>query len=242
MQSRLSPVLPPGASVKFRSSKRRAAALFLPSGADCKVAVYADGYLKDHAKRHCRSWADHIKAMGLVGDRQTFFFVTGHDLTDRWATAVLRNSERESEGRIGVSTPWMGGSLALRTSSVEEFNVPLRIGPQSYSQADSDRDRDDSFAPSDSLMEVERRVRGPRWNQCVFLRGFWIVEREFRPFKLKAAAQPEDLDKDRDGEANGKAASYGTASDTGSEDDTGINDKVSLQHTTLETLSSLFCY
>lgn len=79
----LSPVLSPGASVRFRSSKRRAAALFLPNGAESMAATYANGYLRGYAGRQCRSWAEHIKATGLVGERQSIFFVTGHHLTDK---------------------------------------------------------------------------------------------------------------------------------------------------------------
>lgn len=221
--------LSPGASVKFRSSKHnsRAAVLFLPNGAKYRVAQAADGYLRAYAKRHCRYWAEHIKATGLIGERQSLFFVTGHHLTNRWATAVHRSTEREAEGRMGMYTAWIGGSLALRTSSAEEFDVPLRVGPMGYPEANTDDGQ--SSASSSSLMEVEHRAMEPRWNQCVFLRGFWIVEKEFRPFKLKlkAAAGSDDLDMDQDEEANDKVFSPGRVSDSEGEEDAGIADKVS---------------
>ena len=186
-----------GASVKLKSSRHRAAALFLPNGADHSAAAYV-GWFRSCAKRHARSWLDFIKSTGLVTeDHQGVVFVTGYYLADKWATAVIRNSEVEAEGRFGISLPKIGGTFSIKATKAELFEVPLRVGPK--------------------IKQENSNVR----NQCVFLKGLSIFERGIRPFRIKAAAGPHDLDMDRDRDSCPETSSF--TSDSGDEDGDNVS-------------------
>ena len=178
--------------------------LFLPNGADHSVAAYA-GWFKRHAKEHARAWLDFVKSTDLItDDHPGIIFVTGHHLTDKWATAVVRNCDVEAEGRLGLSLSKVGGAFSIKSSKTELFELPLRVGPKIKHEGDDCR------------------------NQCVFLNGYAIIERGIRSFKMKAAAAPKDLDMDRDADS----CSPGSPSNSSSEDesDFGASDMVSMAH------------
>lgn len=120
--------------------------------------------------------------------------------------------------------PFMGGSIAVRMSSAEEFEVPLRVGPRNCSEEEVDGD--ENSAPYGAMTELTQRGLAPKRNQCVFLRGFRVVERRIGPLKLEAAARPNDLDMDRDGHWSPKVLS--TESDSEFGDDFELSDKVRL--------------
>ena len=202
---------PAGATVKISTHVREAAALLIEQDAEACDAR-REGFFRLYAKNHYRSWYEHMLEQGLDVHLSDIILVTGHHLTGRWATAVLRDSQVETEARVGLLSRIMNGSLGIRYFETRTFDVPLRIGPRAW----------------DSAKPLFAAGSGQILNQCIFLRGYRFAERKILPVKIKAAAGPSDLGGPNPGSASdARVLSTDCASDDSDAENPIALDKVS---------------
>lgn len=120
-------------------------------------------------------------------------FVTGHDMTNEWATTIIGESIRDLEIKIGGGDGMtVSGSAWGSWSSSVQLQIPPRFGPASGCETIL------RLSSNEHGNEADR----PPPDQCIFLRAFRVVERLPKSFpgKIKAAAHPKDNGRDFDEE------------------------------------------
>lgn len=143
-----------------------------------------------------RSWLEFIRnKLGCLVRVSDIAFVTGCDLTADWATAAFVEKSTECNIDFKAGDPAFGAATASFWGTWQSsVSVPHRCGPGPV-RPPSPSDHQSIVAGSSSPRE------GPLFNQCIFLRSFRVFERKLRaPKVIKAAAEPEDMDMDRDEE------------------------------------------
>lgn len=171
-----------------------------------------------------RSWLTFIHdVLGCLVTLRDIVLVTGCDLTAEWATAtfVEKSSQCEIEFKASDPTMLVSGSAAVWGTWQSSIRVPSRCGPGSArrsSTALATNRRDGELRPEGE------DTGGPPYNQCIFVRGFRVSDRKLlAPRIIRAAADPNDLDMDRDGDIGPVIVSLEDSSDSdeyGSEFDT----------------------
>ncbi len=141
--------------------------------------------------------------------------VTGHDMTNEWATATSVD-QSVGEFNSGDNSSPLGGVLSAPAWGSWTSSASLRFGP---SPGD---DTTPPLDPSDGHPAESDRLPS---NQCIFIRGF-RVSRQQGVFhgKIKAAAEPTDDGQDPDEENSSHdvvVVRLGIDSDVDSNVDTG---------------------
>ena len=217
-----SPTLSIGASVDFSRSRHQAAALFIRNEAESRDVIL-EGWFRTYLLKHYRSWHAFMQQRGFGTEVHDIIFVTGHDLTGEWATAVIYDRDVRSGAQVttGSIPPMLvSASASLQATFTTSVSLPVRKGPKQGSQLPSPRPTTTSVqegTESESIRQVQ--------NQCIFIRGLRIVERIMRsPKVIRAAAGDEDLDSDKNPEPYAKIVS--AESDSDSSNDIVSQDKV----------------
>ena len=202
-----------GATLEFSRTMHQAAALFIRSSAVRHDAILS-GWYKRFFLKHFRAWHTFMVECGFDVHVHDIIFVTGHDLTADWATAVHYEHQALSGARAragSVSFP-ASASAGFRTSFTRTITLPLRSGPNRDSRVCAEDDDDE-----------------PEKNQCIFIRGYRVVERmKMIPRVIKAAAGVDDLEKERDRDASVRVLSVEYDSDESAEPEHG--DEVSVSN------------
>lgn len=197
------------ANISFEVSNHQGAALVIKHPAYREDARSTNDMMQ-YMLRNYKSWRTFIQInLGIAVDLRDIVFVTGCDLTADWATAtfVEKSVEYKVEFKAGdPSISAASGSFWGRWNS--SVNVPHRCGPSPVRPPTTDPTRSNIPGPENPISEE------PIYNQCIFLRGFRVDERRLRsPRVIKAAAEPEDLDMDRDGTTSSPVLSGDSDSD-----------------------------
>ncbi len=169
--------------------------------------------------------------------------VTGHDMTNEWATATVvdRTLNCEIEFKAGDnSSPFGVISASAWGSWTSSVNLPLRFGPirppdrnTARTNLSNNSTHSDAYEvtnahavePSDPTTSNYDESNEPSPNQCIFLRGYRVFVRPLFPHKIKAAAEPkDDNSRESDEDSNGPLAVRIGIDDDDDTDDTGEGD------------------
>ena len=190
-----------GACVEFSRSFRQAAALFVRHKAERHDAILL-GWFRRYLLKHYRSWHAFMQQCGFGNEASDIILVTGHDLTEEWATAVIYDREVRSGAQIeagNIIPSIASASAGLRATSSTSVRLPIRKGPNRRSQPQPQH-----MAIMPAQDSAEDQTAPQTRNQCIFIRGLRVIERKpWRPRKIEAAAGEEDLGGDRDSDPPG---------------------------------------
>ncbi|KZV77373.1 hypothetical protein PENSPDRAFT_660581 [Peniophora sp. CONT] len=180
-----------GGSLSFKSTHTSGATLVIP-GSRPITRIDADRrdckrYL-DYADRHMKNWLDFFREENV--EPTEIFLVTGLDRTSAWALAAFVGSSQEIEFSLHVDVASIvGGDMAPKLGW---HRTPAILANSSLTA--SQREAEVPSESSHTDLDTE----------TIFLRRFRIEPRKFPMpgFKMKAEAEPHDLDlgKDRDPE------------------------------------------
>ena len=186
------------ASVDFSRSLQRGAALYVHHEAERQNAV-RDNWFRSYLRKHYRSWYNFLIDQGIGIAAHDIIFVTGHDLTGEWATAVMY--ERGSQSGAQIGTGFNPAAPVCASASVDVadstfVSVPVRRGP-SRSRHSQPSHTGTIPAPGNTETEVDLQAR----NQCIFVRGYRIIQKALW-FTIKAAAGYDNLDNNSDSDSS----------------------------------------
>ncbi|EJD01902.1 uncharacterized protein FOMMEDRAFT_29043 [Fomitiporia mediterranea MF3/22] len=194
--------IPANASIKFSTSNQQGAALVI------RHPAYREDVLQETALEACllknyNSWLvfirDDLERRITLRD---IVLVTGCDLTADWATAVFVEKSTQCEVEFKACDPasLTTGSVGFWGTWQSSVNVPHRCGPCPVQPPSTPSTRH-TIEPVQQL-NTDPLLVEPNYNQCIFLRGFRVQDRRvLSPKIIKAAAEPKDLDMDRDSDA-----------------------------------------
>lgn len=142
-------------------------------------------------------WFNHICELGRDIELHDMIFVTDCHLTSDWAIGVYAQTYTEGS-IISRIRNFIGSIPSTRSETISKrttVNIPFRYGP-------------DHRRVMRSLQSQEEDIDGAsedKQNQCIFLKGFHAAERDgLLKIKLKAAAEPQSPDMDRDSSSGPK--------------------------------------
>ncbi|KLO18859.1 hypothetical protein SCHPADRAFT_103211 [Schizopora paradoxa] len=202
-------VFPVGFTIRLSCADHQGAALVIKRRAvredtRCRKA-FRDLMLRRHQAWYAFA-RDELQTDTTMDD---ILLVTGHIMTNEWATATVVEKTRNCEMRFNYGSGL--GTLGDASASVwgswtSSVSLPLRFGPTSLPppRADSNStsvhiSTTNTSSPTDQPLvpqtaNVEDDIDPPP-NQCIFVRGYRLILRP--PFflrKIKAAAEPKDED------------------------------------------------
>ncbi|KLO19579.1 hypothetical protein SCHPADRAFT_935083 [Schizopora paradoxa] len=197
-------VIPAGSNISLSCTDQNWVALIikrpaLREDAECDRA-FRNLILKNH-----EAWLSFARSTRQIEiTLKDIVLVTGHDLTNEWATASVFDWKRR-DLEVGfsagdTSSPLGGVSASAWASWRSSVSLPLRFGPiprspSVYDARGCDIDTpmltDLSGFPQSGSSEVDGQ-RESLPNQCIFIRGFRVYTRSFFLRKIKAAAEPKD--------------------------------------------------
>lgn len=208
--------IPAGLTIRLSCTDHQGAALVIKRRAireDTRCGkAFRDLFLKNH-----ETWyafvRDELQTDISMND---ILFVTGHILTNEWATATVVEKTRDCEIRFNAGDGLgafggCGASASVWGSWTSSVSLPLRFGPTSLppiqpndrnaAQTTSQPLNITSVRTTDSsnLMTLnpdETQDAPP--NQCIFVRAYRILSRPFFLRKITAAAEPKDEDENEE--------------------------------------------
>ena len=145
--------------------------------------------------KHCESWERFARARELDVDLNGLIFVTGYNVTHRFAMVAFAGNKTNLRVTFKTGVPGFGmGMLSAWGSWEPSSGAHHNCGPPGTITADS----------AASTWPVQDRSH---LNQCIFVRGCRARRRRMPlrfPFVLRAAAEPVDPmmdDRSEDGDA-----------------------------------------
>ena len=168
-------------SLSFTNEK--GAALILPFEAHREDTLY-DKLFKKHMLKYYRQWYSFASTECQRDIRlYDLILVTGHDLTQQWATATYFRNNREVSAALGVQgTPVASANFSLSAGWRTTQAMNTRRGPPQALHQQPRQDNDETQNDSETLAN----------NQCIFLRGFYVKDRLWGPQVMKAGGGYHD--------------------------------------------------
>ena len=112
--------------------------------------------------------------------------VTGCDMTRQWATATYLRHNRDMSATLGAQVaPVVEAKFSLSAGWRTTQAVKTRQGPPEALHQQTRPDYEGTQNDSETLVN----------NQCIFLRGFFVKDRLWRPMAMKAGAGYHDAGK-----------------------------------------------
>jgi hypothetical protein len=186
-----------GASINFEFSQGKCALFLTRHDSHCHDSLQ-NGTLKDYVKRHYLSWVQLARDRGYDDVRP--ILVSGFDSSQDYAMMTYAASDNQQSASITVNVPnvasfWGNGWVTCTSRGSPHYNY----GPRS---AESNDRRLEQEAQSESATQ-------PAQNRYVtFVRGWHMMYRFFIFPKMRAAAEPKDLNpEDPDSEAGAEVVS-----------------------------------
>ncbi|KLO09886.1 hypothetical protein SCHPADRAFT_833389 [Schizopora paradoxa] len=196
-------MLPAGLTVRLSCTDQQGAALIIKRPA-VREDILSELILKNLLKKNYESWVSFARdsLMRDIGVSD-LLLVSGHILTNEWATATVVEKTRNCEIQFSAgSTPFGNASASVWGSWTSSVSLPLRFGPVPLPPAAPETDVHFGFATgsfsnsSDSsgahTSLPSRTVNEQIPNQCIFLLAYRILTRRLLPAQIKAAAEPRD--------------------------------------------------
>ncbi|KDQ54309.1 hypothetical protein JAAARDRAFT_135733, partial [Jaapia argillacea MUCL 33604] len=172
------------AELTFSCTKEKGAVLVLPDSAHREDAFYPKMF-KDHMLKHYRSWYEFaVHQCGCEIKVSDLVLVTGCHMTTKWAMAAFSNSDVRASGSFGAGIP---GGVSAKFSLSGGWSTSRFVHHHSGPQPSFLGTKAQGSSNPDGSEEDDR-------NQCVFLRGYRVMERRFLgPKVIEAAADPQNL-------------------------------------------------
>lgn len=174
----------------FSCNQQRGASIVLTGHADRENAR-STAKLSEYMHRNYKHWLLFVRDnLGWDVSVCDLIFVTGVDIAKEWGTVTFSHKENNAEAGFSIndSTNLAGTAAASFTHSWRSStNIAIRCGPNSSTSSGSTGNR-----------KGEEKVHSETGDQCIFLRGYRLIERTLRSLKVTAAAQPKNDDSDRD--------------------------------------------
>lgn len=175
--------LPPSTCLDFSSSEACGATLIVGRTTE-SFDVVAENHLRRLFLANYRAWLAFLRdQLGWSIGMSDILLVTGYDLTSKWATTAFKSPAasgtigRDYHFTVSANSGRRAGSTLWGTWH-SSTNMPnMRIGQ------------------AQELGPAQQQEHELPVTQCVFVRGFRVLERFLRaPVIIRAAAEPEDPD------------------------------------------------
>ncbi|KLO18857.1 hypothetical protein SCHPADRAFT_819107 [Schizopora paradoxa] len=224
-------VIPAGLTIRLSCADQQGAALVIKRRA-IREETRCGNAFRELILKNYHAWYTfaHDTLQADIRGAEDIFLVTGHILTNEWATATVVEKARNCEIRFNAGdelSPFGGASASLWGSWTSSVSLPLRFGPTSIPPQLTNVHNTALSAPasptSSIASPISESIVDSVPNQCIFLRAFRVAARPFFLRKIKAAAEPKD-ENDRDlDEENHRliAMDVGVDDDDESEDEHG---------------------
>lgn len=190
--------VPANASIQFCVWNQQGAALVIKHPA-YREDTRSEKNLKDYMLQHYRSWIAFFRDnLGYDVALQDIILVTGCDLTADWEMATFNERTTQCDIEFKVGDPAFGpsGSSAFWGTWQSSIHAPHRCGPCPTQPPVSPND---PSTVDNAISQEDGPDKGPKYNQCIFLRGFRVRERKLlAPQVIQDAAEPQDSDINRD--------------------------------------------
>lgn len=129
------------------------------------------------------SWAAFASRLKRGVSLSDIILVTGRDVTTRWAMVAFTRSEGNASVGVGAGIPGVTATFGMSYGWRTQGIVHSHHGPQPV----------DPPSPGRGKVVLHDPQTNVTYDQCVFVRGYSMRAAVPRPFKLKAAAGPDDL-------------------------------------------------
>lgn len=197
--------------LNFSCNKEQGASIALAEPAD-RENTNCKGKLSEYVHQNYQKWLPFVRdCLGWDVNLRDLIFITGLDIANEWATVTFSQKETNAEAGFSLNDPTKVIGTATATfshSHRSSTNIAIRFGPNSSSGVTN--------AIANSLHNTQRKDSSEKSNQCIFLRGYRVIEREIVPMKLVAAAQPINYDYDKDNETTPRVRVRGFNSESDS--------------------------
>ena len=183
--------VPLRSGLQFSCHRQQGAILAFPSDAQAQDVHNIEAFRR-FILTNVDQWFRYAESLDLGLDMEDILLVTGRHLTTSWAVAAFTHTTSDAtiEVDLGVTVS-AGASISWKNC----INVQYNWGPgQNVSTLGSQQADTDDYPTS-----VLGQESAPVQNQCIFIRGFCAKRRPLFPgLRLKAAAEPKDLEKNKD--------------------------------------------
>ncbi|KAF8521310.1 hypothetical protein JB92DRAFT_1817718 [Gautieria morchelliformis] len=174
-----------GTTFNFKTSSTKGAILMTKYQTFCEDAERW-GRFEDYMRQHYQSWHDHANKLGHRVKLEDILFITGHDMTRDFDMVAFSSDSKEAGIKFSAGIPGVGSATTAAWGTWDSsISVSRNFGPQPRDPPGDLQLLTYNTHPMDSF---------PKYNQCVFLRGYRIKRRaRIVPRVIRAAAGPHDL-------------------------------------------------
>jgi hypothetical protein len=206
-------VLNPGVTLSF-NARSEAGALLMTKHQTFSEDMKLHRTFKRQFLKHYRAWVAFAQDQGHDVELEDLILVTGLDVTKDFAMLAFANDSGDFDinFQVGASQYATGsvgawGSWRVANSAHENWG-PQETAPPGTIRAAS------ALRTITSAGESSNAIPNDEYRQCVFIRGYRIRRRfGVWPQVQNAAADPQDLDFDRDNDAEVMAIPAGGTAD-----------------------------